>query len=353
MTRQRKLHLKNFNSLHSITVPKPLYILAVMTSAFLLMTACFLIFTPWIQTAYGEGHITTISPDDRPQDITAPLKGRIKKWYVTEGQQVSKGDLIAEIVDNDPHYMDRLDAEIASLEQKYQVAKIAAETANINFDRQQKLYKQGLSSRISFEKAKIDYNTYKAKEAAAKVKLINTETKRSRQGSQLVRAPADGMILQIKSSDQATFIKQGDFLAHFVPRAVIPIVELYVRGVDAPLIQPGAKVRMQFEGWPAVQFSGWPAVSVGSFGGVVISVDATVSSNGKFRVLVKQDPAEAWPNHNFLRYGARAKGWVLMERVTVGYELWRQLNSFPPVYPKNLKTNMMFEKHFKEQKNES
>ena len=51
-------------------------------------------------------------------------------------------------------------------------------------------------------------------------------------------------------------------------------MELWARGNDAPLITPGRKVRLQFEGWPAVQFAGWPSVAVGTFGGIVGVVDA-------------------------------------------------------------------------------
>ncbi|MEO0501219.1 MAG: hypothetical protein AAF205_11790, partial [Pseudomonadota bacterium] len=52
--------------------------------------------------------------------------------------------------------------------------------------------------------------------------------------------------------------------------------------------------------------------------------------NGLFRVLVEEDPEKApWPNEPFVRLGASVRGWILMDEVTVGFELWRQLNDFP------------------------
>jgi hypothetical protein len=99
--------------------------------------------------------------------------------------------------------------------------------------------------------------------------------------------------------------------------------------------RPNIPVRLQFEGWPAVQFVGWPSLSVGTFGGFVKVIDATDDGKGKFRILVKPDPDEEtdnpWPNPTSLRQGVRANGWVFLNRVTIGYELWRRLNGFPAV----------------------
>jgi len=121
-------------------------------------------------------------------------------------------------------------------------------------------------------------------------------------------------------------------------------VELWVDGNDAPLVTHGRKVRLQFEGYPAVQFSGWPEVAVGTFGGVVSLLDATDNGEGKFRMLVlPDDEDQPWPDQRFLRQGVRANGWVLLNQVRLGYEFWRIFNGFPPLmlpsYPKLDKTS--------------
>jgi hypothetical protein len=127
-------------------------------------------------------------------------------------------------------------------------------------------------------------------------------------------------------------LKAGDEIASFVPDNSEPVVELWVSGNDMPLISEDRKVRLQFEGWPAVQFVGWPSVAVGTFGGVVTLVDPTDNGKGSFRSLVSRDPLDQpWPSTQYLRQGVRAKGWVLLNTVPLGYELWRQFNGFPPV----------------------
>ena len=108
-------------------------------------------------------------------------------------------------------------------------------------------------------------------------------------------------------------------------------VEMKVSGNDLPLIREGDRVRLQFEGWPAVQFVGWPSVAVGTFGGVVNRVFPTDDGMGYFRIVVTPDPNdEPWPDERYLRQGVRANGWVLLRQVPLGYEIWRQLNGFPP-----------------------
>lgn len=102
-----------------------------------------------------------------------------------------------------------------------------------------------------------------------------------------------------------------------------------------PLLHIGDQVRLQFEGWPAIQFVGWPSVAVGTFGGTVKLLDATDDGSGRFRILVAPDASdEAWPEARYLRQGVRANGWVLLQQVKLGFELWRRFNGFPPTTTK-------------------
>ncbi len=129
-------------------------------------------------------------------------------------------------------------------------------------------------------------------------------------------------------------VKAGETLAVLVPQTDDRAVELWVDGLDAPLIIKGRHVRLQFEGWPAVQFTGWPSVAVGTFGGLVAVVDAAADARGRSRVLVVPDPAdEPWPQGRYLRQGNRANGWVFLSRVRLAFEVWRQINGFPPTVP--------------------
>ena len=171
----------------------------------------------------------------------------------------------------------------------------------------------------------------RANAALAENELTEATTRLERQKTQVVTALRSGTVLRVYAANTADFLMQNDPLIELIPDTDLLAVEVWVRGIDAPLITPGRTVRLQFEGWPAVQVSGWPSVAVGTFGGVVQFVDAHGDENGRFRVLVLPDPDGApWPDQRYLRQGVRANGWVLLDRVTLGYEIWRNLNAFPP-----------------------
>lgn len=184
------------------------------------------------------------------------------------------------------------------------------------------------------EVSKLDAELAKAQEDVNKAEkeLVDLEVKLSRQQSQVVTAPRDGRIMRlIANAERGAIVKQGDPLFELVPDAGQTAVQIWLDGNDAPLVQPGRRVRLQFEGWPAAQFSGWPSVAVGTFGGRVALVDPTDDGRGQFRAVVLPDPDEPpWPEAPYLRQGALANGWVLLDRVSLGYEIWRRMNGFPP-----------------------
>ena len=158
-----------------------------------------------------------------------------------------------------------------------------------------------------------------------------------------VVAPCDGFVYRVSANvgQGGQYVKEGDELCTIVPDTSDRVVELFLDGIDAPLVLAYADqkrelphVRLQFEGWPAIQFSGWPELAIGTFGGKVRQVDAAASDLGKFRALVEPEArltGDVWPDQEFLRQGNQAVGWVLLNRVPLGYEIWRRLNGFPPV----------------------
>ncbi len=178
----------------------------------------------------------------------------------------------------------------------------------------------------------------KTSEELAKLQsdLLKSQTDVARQQQQEVRAPLNGRIHRLVAYAESTQVKPGDPLFEIVPETQNPAVQIWVTGNDAPLIRQGDLVRLQFEGWPAVQFVGWPSVAVGTFGGIVALVDPTDDGAGKFRVLITPDPSDQpWPEAPYLRQGVRANGWVLLKQVPLWFEIWRRMNGFPPVIPKD------------------
>ncbi len=323
---------QRFTVIDTIRIPTASDLIATMLIVTAIGTGCFLYFVPWVQTTSGRGQVTALDPRDRAQDINALVSGRIQQWFVQDGSKVKAGDPILRIVDNDPQLVERLTAERAALEQSLMAARAATRTAQLDLERRQQLFDQGLESRLELENARIRLEERRAREAEAEAQLNRADVSISRQSRQVVRAPRDGTIISVSAGDAATFVREGQQVATFLPDNVERAVELFIDGRDISLVVEGRKVRLQFEGWPAVQFSGWPSRAIGTFGGVVSFVDPAATPNGQFRILVSPDPddPELWPDERFIRFGSQARGWVLLDTVSVGFELWRQLNNFPP-----------------------
>ncbi len=227
------------------------------------------------------------------------------------------------------------------IESKYQAAKMKQISAENKF----------LESRTEVINATVGINAveaeYKDKISKAQSDLSNTladvfESEASltkleneyanlsiRNEQYQIIAPQDGYIVKAMKAGIGETIKEGESVVQISPEDPDLAVEMYVKAMDVPLIQPGRKVRVEFDGWPALQFSGWPSVSVGTFGGVVQVIDRVNSVGGEYRILVIPDPEdEPWPEQ--LRIGSGTKGWVMLDNVRVWYEIWRQLNGFPP-----------------------
>lgn len=323
-------HKAHFKTLHTIRLPKAQWSLTAMVVLGMIACGLFVYFVPWVQTASGTGQVIALNPQDRVQNVTAFVSGRIEQWYVTDGQQVKEGDPIVQLADNDPNLLERLAAEKTQIEAQISAAQSAMAIAQLDVDRSQTLFREGLGSRRDFEQSRIRVAEMQARLSEARASLNQVEVNLSRQSIQTVTAPRDGVIQRISGGAEATLVSQGDVVATFAPTEAKRVVEVYIDGRDVALINPGNPVKLQFEGWPAIQFSGWPSIAKGLFDGRVQSVDLATSANGLFRVIVEEDArVEGWPNEPFVRLGANARGWVLLKEVPVYYELWRQLNDFP------------------------
>ncbi len=332
---RNKDDMAHFTALHAIQKPRVMRAVYVIVLAAIVAAIGFLTFVPWVQTTGGQGVVTTLNPNERQQDINALVSGRIEEWFVRDGSAVLKGDPIARISDIDPRLVERLGAERQQLQIQLQSAQNALATSQIDERRMAELFAEGLVARRDYEQAQIRVEEMRGRVAEAQANLTRADTALSRQSEQLVVAPRDGFIQSVNSGDAATLVNAGDVLASFVPETSERVIEIFVDGRDVGLLQTGEKARVQFEGWPAVQFSGWPSVAIGTFGGVVTTVDQSAQADGRFRVLIAEDPDadQPWPEERYARFGAAVRAWVLLETVPVGYEIWRQLNNFPPELP--------------------
>ncbi len=232
--------------------------------------------------------------------------------------------------------------EIEKLKSEWDVAKAELEGVRrevVAAEKELGAKKHELEQKRREAQTKVDYARAMREDASgqaatARKEIRDVEIKLGELDRLEIQAPRDGTIFRLPVFERGQMVKEGDDLFTIVPDSAERAVELWVSGNDTPLVAEGDHVRMQFEGWPAVQFAGWPSVAVGTFGGQVVAIDATDDGAGRFRVLVKQEDDDPWPSERFLRQGVRANGWVMLSRVTLGYEIWRQLNGFPPVVAK-------------------
>jgi multidrug resistance efflux pump len=407
---------------------QPLFIQVITRLMFILMVLSVfsLLFVPWQQTSNGYGQLIAYDPVEREQAIEAPVKGRVVRWHVKEGDKVKKGDVLVEIADNDPDYLKRLgeqrdavvaqrdaskvaseqiEAQLASLKEvkrltlssmdskikmannevdaarlELKATEGAKKAANLNLERKTALAEQGLTSQRELELAEMKftkedayvskgrakllekqskvlalraereskssdidakiaevsakYQSEMSKLAKASESLSKAEVNLARQNQMIVTAPRDGIIWRVSAFEGGEVVKEGEQLALIVPQIRARSVELWIDGNDAPLVYEGREVQMQFEGYPALMFRGFPEMSMGTFSGVVAFVDARADTSGRFRVLVNPHPNKIdWPSPDFLRPGARVNAWIQLNQVSLGYELWRQLNGFPIMLP--------------------
>jgi multidrug efflux pump subunit AcrA (membrane-fusion protein) len=327
----QELEKLNISSTKEVKISWAVGFLAYSLVAILILFVLSLIFVPWVQTVQGVGQVIGFYASDRQQDIQAPVDGRIKQWFVSEGMKVKAGQAIMDLVDLDPLIIERLNQEKDAAEIKLNAAVVSRDTSLKNLERQQSLAKKGLSSMRALELAQIEYQKFLGDISSATAELTRVESRLSRQTNQSVVAPRDGIIMRVLvPQGEGIFVKAGTPLARLVPETEELGVEIKVRGNDMPLISEGRNVRLQFEGWPAIQFAGWPSVAVGTFPALVKVVDPSDDGSGNFRIIVVPEHRNDWPAYPHLRQGVRTHAWVLLDTVSIGWEIWRQLNGFPP-----------------------
>jgi membrane fusion protein, adhesin transport system len=402
---------------------------------YIFLILIMILFFPWTQNVQGDGIVTTLQPEHRPQTIQSVISGRIVKWHVNEGDFLKAGDTILQIAEIQDAYFDpellkrtggqidareaaignfgsRIEAienKIKALENTRQIkllqienkirqaelsvksdsiqleaSKTEMQVAELQLTRSENLIKNGLVSLTDLEKRKIrrqeaesrlisaenkllisqnellnaiadrigTENEFRDKIASATAdlysvrigkldaqvnidqmrnKFVNIET---RVGFRHVLAPQDGYLAQALVTGVGENVKEGQPLVSIMPANYELAVAFYIRPIDLPLMKVGKKVRFIFDGWPAFVFSGWPQISFGSFGGEVVAIDNFTDVDNAYRVLVKPDANEdPWPRE--LRVGSGAKGFALLSNVPIYYELWRQLNGFPPEFYDN------------------
>lgn len=388
------------------------------------------LFLPWTQNIRSKGQITSLYQEQKPQKIYSPIAGKISRWWVKEGDFVEQGDTLAKISEIKAEYLDpklisrtqeQLDAKkgtvsfyeqkvkstedqianlrsskalkqdqlnnkITALQQKLTGEKAELEAASNEynlikdqFERNQKMYKEGLISQTQFQQRNASMQNALAKKTISENKVNQTlqeiqntkielrgvdqeysekmnkaegekfqslgmiETGKGdvaklenqvasytiRDGMYYILAPQSGQVINAKKAGIGEILKDGEELLTIVPQNTNYAVEMYVRPVDLPLVSPGQDVRFIFDGFPAIIFAGgWPDQSFGTFPGKIRAIENNIDEKGMFRVIVVENPKDKkWPKQ--IKMGAGAQGITLLNDVPLWYELWRNINGFP------------------------
>lgn len=232
---------------------------------------------------------------------------------------------------------------------KYQVTSAKAVDAEMSYN---KSLNELTNARIELNSLEAEYlekiskaessiaetqaDVFESQEKLAKLK-IEYSNLQIRNGFYTIRAPQTGYVVRALKAGIGETIKEGENVVTIMPERPQLAVEMYIRPLDIPIVHEGTKVRIQFDGWPALVFSGWPNVSVGTFGGIIQNIDRVSSNNNKFRLLIVPDPNdEPWPDQ--IQMGSGTYCWAMLNNVSVWYEIWRQFNGFPPDFPDGSQT---------------
>jgi len=273
--------------------------------------------------------------------------------------------------------------KVREAHQKVETAKIAVTTAALNIERHKQLAKRGLVSQRELELAlqtdaasKADLEAAQANLQAAEQamrslsfgrdqvtaetlqRLLDAEAARdasvaeaARVGDQLadvslrrsnaeqrrlagrILAPVDGTVVKMAKVGVGEAVRQGETLIRLSPTSTDKAIEMTADGLDAPLLNVGRKVKILFNGIPAIPLPAWPELMAGTYSGIIKVIDQVDDGKGNYRFWVVPDPDDrSWPEQSHVRQGTKAMGWVILNRVPLWYELWRRFNLFPPDY---------------------
>jgi len=260
-----------------------------------------------------------------------------ERQYNRTNQLLEEGLKAVKDVEQKRLKLQETQAKLISQENKYLASKNNVINAQIELSRINATYADKVS--------KAQSNMFTAQssgfDAEAQVtKLENSYSNYKKRNSLLyVTASQNGYINKVLRGGIGVTFKEGEEIVGIMPAEYDLAVETFVRPIDLPLVHLNEKVRVQFDGWPAIVFSGWPNVSYGTYGAKVVAIENFISSNGKYRILLAPDEKDhTWPKA--IRVGSGAKTIALLEDVPIWFELWRQVNSFPPNYyqPENGKS---------------
>lgn len=141
--------------------------------------------------------------------VGAQASGKIEKLYVSIGQEVKKGDMIAQIDSTtQTNAVEENKAKLNSLNAQLNAAKVSMRIAQKQYDRMQKLRTNDAASEEDFENSQDSYEAAKAKvtelESSIAESEISLNTAQTNLGYTKITAPLDGTVVSIPVKEGQT-----------------------------------------------------------------------------------------------------------------------------------------------------
>jgi macrolide-specific efflux system membrane fusion protein len=181
-------------------------------------------------------------------DVGAQVSGQLELIHVRVGQPVSTGDLLAEI---DPTvYVAKVDATRAQLKnQQAQLAdrKAQLRLAEIQFQRQQNLWREDATTRESLQTAEASLASARAQLAMLEAQIEQTSStlraEEANLGYARIYAPMDGTVVSIEARQGQTLnASQTAPLLMRIANLSTMRVRAQVSEADVGKLQPGMRV---------------------------------------------------------------------------------------------------------------
>lgn len=180
--------------------------------------------------------------------VGAQVSGKIEKLYVSIGQTVKMGDMIAEIDSTtQQNDVDIAKAKMSSYQAQLKAAKTSLKIAKKQYQRMQSLKKQNAASTEDLENAEDGYESAMSKVAEIEASLKETEislsTAETNLGYTKITAPLDGTIVSVPVKVGQTINAAMD-TPTIVQIADLNQMEIYIEISEGDIgnIKPGVKV---------------------------------------------------------------------------------------------------------------
>ncbi len=174
-------------------------------------------------------------------EIKPQVSGIVEEVFVEAGKTVRQGDVLARV---------RIIPDLINLnnaEARLERAKIAIEDSKMNYDRQEKLFKQGVISAVDFQQTQVAYKNAKqeADASEANLELIRegVNKKSGKTTNTLIKSTISGMILDIPIKVGNSVIETNNFNAGTTIATIADVGDMIFQGkvdeTEVGKIKPG------------------------------------------------------------------------------------------------------------------